>query len=370
MTSESLKVRTRKALADMARRRGIGRWHSMTKSELVRALLRLSSAKSKGARSGLSARTNGHAKSTARREGPSAPALRNSRAREQVVVLKSKDLSTGNEESAHQHVRNTLTAEICDPHWIRARWDLSHDSISRAKMRLQADWHAAVPMLRIIDVSGEDIHCVSEAVVLDVEIQAGSNTWFVRLPSGLKLIRLQIGYRTAHGKFFALAKSHVLNVPLLTENLAARHMQALSESSSESTRKLPELRNGDAILADSAGPFTRPLGFSPLDHFGPAASADRTSGDFQFRIDTELVLYGVTKPGTSVAVQGESVELREDGSFTLRLAQPEGRQVVSLVAVSPRGEERRMVVLGMERNTKELETQYFDICSADSLTEQ
>ncbi len=61
-----------------------------------------------------------------------------------------------------------------------------------------------------------------------------------------------------------------------------------------------------------------------------------------------------------LTVQGDPVELRDDGSFTIRVNQPEGRQVVAFTALSPRGSERRMIVLGVERNTKELERQYFD----------
>ena len=59
-------------------------------------------------------------------------------------------------------------------------------------------------------------------------------------------------------------------------------------------------------------------------------------------------------------MQGDPVDLREDGSFTIRVNQPEGRQVIAFTALSPRGSERRMIILGIERNTKELERQYFD----------
>ena len=49
--------------------------------------------------------------------------------------------------------------------------------------------------------------------------------------------------------------------------------------------------------------------------------------------------------------------LREDGSFTYRVGQPEGRQVLAIAAVDPQGKRRQVVVLGLERNTKELEQQ-------------
>src|SRR6188508_2980494 len=45
MTADALKARSRKSLAIMARRRGIDGWHSMTKDELVRGLLRLARSK-------------------------------------------------------------------------------------------------------------------------------------------------------------------------------------------------------------------------------------------------------------------------------------------------------------------------------------
>src|SRR5579872_4391308 len=45
MTSEALKSRSRKILAGMAKRNGISRWHSMTKAELVRALVRITQSK-------------------------------------------------------------------------------------------------------------------------------------------------------------------------------------------------------------------------------------------------------------------------------------------------------------------------------------
>src|SRR5258707_11265580 len=71
MTSEALKAQSRKNLASMARRRGVTRWHSMTKPELVRALLRLTAAKRPAASATASSRArrlraaaarNGHKK--------------------------------------------------------------------------------------------------------------------------------------------------------------------------------------------------------------------------------------------------------------------------------------------------------------------
>jgi hypothetical protein len=70
--------------------------------------------------------------------------------------------------------------------------------------------------------------------------------------------------------------------------------------------------------------------------------------------------WGSIFPTGTSTVLAYGVPLADDGSFTIRVNQPEGRQVVAFTALSPRGSERRMIVLGIERNTKELERQYFD----------
>ena len=118
----------------------------------------------------------------------------------------------------------------------------------------------------------------------------------------------------------------------------------------------------EVIDADDRSPthLGRPLGFSTLSHFGPSASESREKGEFDLRLETELIVHGTTRPGTHLTVHGSSVDPRDDGSFTVRINQPEGRQVIAFSAVSPNGGERRVVVLGIERNTKELERQYFD----------
>ena len=95
MTSEALKAQSRKNLASMARRRGVARWHSMTKPELVRALARLTAAKrppasaasSRARRLRAAAARNGHKKN-----GKSA--LKNGDSISHVLPLRDRDLCT------------------------------------------------------------------------------------------------------------------------------------------------------------------------------------------------------------------------------------------------------------------------------------
>jgi hypothetical protein len=79
--------------------------------------------------------------------------------------------------------------------------------------------------------------------------------------------------------------------------------------------------------------------------------------DFQIRVQTELIIHGSTHPHSELTYLGDAIALDERGRFSLRLAFPEGRQVIPLDAVTPDGKEKYTTVLGIVRNTKELEPQ-------------
>jgi hypothetical protein len=272
-----------------------------------------------------------------------------------VRPLRDRDLCTTEVDDRHISGRkNYIDAVVCDAHWIRAQWDLTRDSIRRAETRLSVEWHTAVPALRLFEVATDDVNSVSEVRVKDVLIEAGVNTWYVHVPPDARTYRLHIGYRTQQGAFFALAKSNVCAMPVLNANLAPSKTGHHGGNGHAAATKA---ENGES---SPDGRLGRPLGFSSLSHFGPAATEEREKGEFSFKLDTELIVHGSTRPGSMLTVQGDAVELRDDGSFTIRVNQPEGRQVVAFTALSPRGSERRMIVLGIERNTKELERQYFD----------
>jgi hypothetical protein len=351
MTAEALKAQSRKDLASLAKRRGITRWHSLTKAELVRALLRIAAAKRRSA--SLLSRSRRPGLRSARNGGKNGKSGRDGTSNGHVLPLRERDLCTTEVPDRNISGRkNYIDVKDCDANWICAHWDLTRDSIRRAESRLGTAWHTAVPALRLFEVSVDDINTVSEIKVKDVLIEAGVNTWYVHVPPEARSYRLHIGYRTQQGHFFALAKSNVCAMPVLNTNVASTR-NGHGNGHAAGSRSESGASNSDGRLG-------RPLGFSSLSHFGPGATEEREKGEFTFKLDTELVVHGSTRPGSMLTVQGDPVELRDDGSFTIRVNQPEGRQVVAFTALSPRGSERRMIVLGVERNTKELERQYFD----------
>jgi hypothetical protein len=76
---------------------------------------------------------------------------------------------------------------------------------------------------------------------------------------------------------------------------------------------------------------------------------------FDFHVDTELIVHGVTRPDAHVTLRGEPVKIRSDGTFAVRFNLPDRRHVLPVVASSHDGAEQRTIVLAVDRNTKVME---------------
>ncbi len=370
---------SREALEKLAKQRGIPKVSGLTKAQLIQALqppakravppkksapAPAAAGPAKKTNSSRTAATKTTVKPVKPAAGPASQGTTSSRKATSPVPATSpasppaktatephrREIALGNPRTTKG--QNSLVATACDAHWIRVTWHLSRDSVDRAQARLGTEWHRAVPILRISRIITSDQAAGSEAFAKDVIIDTPCNTHYLAVPQPGRAFRVQIGYLGKQGTFFSMAKSNVCHLPKPGPAQVPR--DSLSTSAPEGGELLTDPAGGDD---DSP---VRPLGFSALSHFGPSATQKRLTGEFEFKLATELVVYGSTRPGSQVTVHGDQVQLRDDGSFTFRIPQPEGRQVLAFTAMDPRGNERRMIVVAMERNTKELERQYFD----------
>jgi hypothetical protein len=123
--------------------------------------------------------------------------------------------------------------------------------------------------------------------------------------------------------------------------LAARC--ASGPSSGEMMSELPG--GGPAELSERGGGLDRPSSHA-------LGKGEATGVPFWFRIDADLVVYGATEPDARLVVAGEPVELRPDGTFTLRFALPDGEFFLEAVATSSDGAASRYARLTVRRSTK------------------
>ncbi len=90
-----------------------------------------------------------------------------------------------------------------------------------------------------------------------------------------------------------------------------------------------------------------PVVTSPSGHLQTAAVVEDRG--FWFNVNAELVLYGATEPDAQVAIGGEPIRLRPDGTFSYRLAFPDGVYDLVVTAVSAKGEHRQVSLIVSRR---------------------
>jgi hypothetical protein len=357
MTVDALKDCNKKYLAQLAKDQGITGWHAMRKDQLIRALSapRGSAAKTKaGSKSSAAARKNGSAAGSSSSQG-------NGHAANLATSHPMTPPPAHTLDHAHQKDRIVVLAR--DSFWLHAYWELSRATLARAQAALGQEWHTARPILRLMDVSSEDTTSASERHLRDVPIHGGVNNWYIDVVEPSRSYRIDVGYLSRRGKFYVLARSNVVTTPKLgvADPLSENWLDVQKTIDRiENPASIGGGNNGHALAIDLRDLFEerlrRPINGLSLHGLG-AASLGR---DFHFHIDAELIVYGTTEPNARVTLQGEPVQLRPDGTFTVRFSLPDSRQIIPAVAASADGIEERTIVLAVERNTKELEPMIHD----------
>jgi hypothetical protein len=384
MTSDSLSARSKKQLADMARKKGVAGWQTMRKEALVKALGRVRARHTAAAVNGTHA-TNGRHAVNGKHEtnGKSAkPTARPQRAAARATSANGKAVTPAKlvergkieppaareplpkspKDLSGTAAKDRIVLMVRDPFWLHVYWELTHQAVQRAEAALGQDWHGAHPILRLFDVSAQETTSTSETPIRSIEIHGGCNNWYLEVANPPRSYRVDVGYLSKRGQFFVLARSNVVSTP------KAGQSDQLDESFSDL-----DASTADRIISMSAGfdsthasntmemrelleeRLRRPLGEPAVTGFGSGAKAPEKVKKFFFQLDAELIVYGATLPNSRVTLQGEPVKLRPDGTFTMRFSLPDGRQIIPAVSSNCDGTEERTIVLAVERNTRALE---------------
>jgi hypothetical protein len=254
--------------------------------------------------------------------------------------------------------KDRLVVMVRDPYWLHAYWELTRAGVQRAEAALSQEWHMAKPVLRLVEIANQGTTTNSETVVRNITIHGGVNNWYVDVQDPPKTYRMDVGYLTPSGKFYALARSNLVSTPragmdnTIDKNWTdvAEHVERIyamsgGYSAETQTGELQEL------LEER---LRRPVGAHNTNQSGFPLNGKRRK-DFKFSLDAELIVYGTAEPNARVTLQGDPVQLRSDGTFTVRFSLPDSRQIIPAVAQSPDGTEQRTIVLAVERNTKTME---------------
>jgi hypothetical protein len=356
MTASSLRNRRCRDLAQMAKSQGVAGWHSMRKEELVRALVKQARDRQRVGRGRTTSSTGSGSVRQAAALGRS-----NSQAEQQLIQLRArrqanKSLSLAGTGTSRRVTQDRLVVMVRGPYWLHVYWELALRSVGRAQSAMGPHWHTTRPVLRVYRVSSDGTAILDR----DIHIHGGVNHWYVNVDDPPSQFRMEIGYLASNGRFFCLARSNCVTTPpggtsdSVDRNWAdvdehADRIYAMSGGYSPQGTSL-ELQE---LLEER---LQRPMGTPMKTRYGGgAARAMANAVNLQLAVDAELLVYGVSDPHAHVTLQGEPVALRPDGSFAVRIALPDRRQVMPIVASSVDGVEQRTVILAVERNTKVLE---------------
>jgi len=380
MTTASLKSHTCKDLAAMAKENGVQGWHSMRKDQLIKALVQTAKSKSRAsqkkkaakptarqsaaAESAAKTSKNGSRRSGSRRATPTVARPKSPRVRKRLEEIKTRLAEQKNLAASGAAVNgetvDRLVLMVRDAYWLHAHWELTGESVERAKASMGHLWHTAKPVLRLLEIGGSTEVNTASRLVREIEIHGGVSNWYIDVSDPPKTFRVEIGYLADDRTYYTLARSNTVTTPTARGgDIFDQHWQDVAENYDSvyalSKNQGSESQDGDLqeLLEERLG---RPMGSPTNTRFGNGAQALlQVNGNFPLEVDAELVIYGYSKPNSYVTVKGEPVEQQDDGSFTMRFNLPDKRQVIPVVAHSGDGVEQRTILLAVDRNTKVME---------------
>ena len=398
MIAASLKEKRVRDLARMAKQSGVRGWHAMRKDQLINALVRrATSAQSPNGSHGQDETsklkethnasstderkptTQGKTKRVAKKTEPCA--VHNEIARtiskqkcvtaDRGAVIKQikdsqahrareKSLVTNPEPSQKRNTsRNRAVLMVRGPHWLHAFWEVTTHSVQRVKAAMGAEWHSAKPVLRVLESFGEKGEIRAERICREIDIHGGVKNWFIDVRKPMSC-RVEIGYKTRCGDFHKLCRSNQVSAaPVSRGDSLDLHWKDIEPDCS----KIFSLSGGYLTDSDSdevrelfQERLRRPLG-PPKANYTAHSDVDTNSQKkgFPMEVDAELVIFGSTEKGAYLSIQGEPVNVENDGSFRIRLEMPNRRQVIPIYGQSASGLEQQTVVLAVERNTRLME---------------
>ena len=379
ITEASLQEKTSRDLAQMARKKGVQGWHSMRKTQLVKALIKL--AKDKELQKRKLAEANGDATGAAasktkplisastrprktRETNPQdapesavAKKIRQQNAEQELVRDIAFRQMGVNHDKPPAHDRIVLV--VRDAYWLQGYWEITRATVQRIKVAMGPYWHKAQPVLRLIEITSRGNTNSFEEIAQEIPIHGGTSNWFINVNDSNKTYRLAVGYVVAgqddeSDRFHLIAKSNeVLTMPTDCDS-----DQSWSDITNHAEKYYAQSGGYDPtkVSADLRAVFEeksqQPLHSAAIQAI-PTLS--RFGARLEFEVDAHLVVHGTTDANASVTIAGSPVSVTDDGSFLLRMALPNKRQVLPVTASSFDGTQQQTTVLAIERNTKVLE---------------
>jgi len=264
------------------------------------------------------------------------------------------DVSTYPTELPKAYGEDRITAMVRDPYWMFAYWEVTPESSKRARSELGEEAEGSRTTIRVYDISGIDFTGQNAHSHFDIEVTGGADNWYINTGWPNRSYCVDIGLLGPRGSYRTIARSNAVHMPRATmsEEVDERWM-----SLEEEFERIYALSGGLQLGEGSLGlremmekQLEMHLASEAVGSLFSMAVPEKERG-FRFVLDTELIVYGATEPDATVTMQGRPLKLRPDGTFSVRFALPDGKQVVPVTARSADGLEERTITPTVTRKT-------------------
>ena len=242
-----------------------------------------------------------------------------------------------------------------DPHWCYVYWDLSLGLMESKAKSIKEKYDL---VLRVYDITDVNFDGSNSHKFIDIQVNGEAGNWYINVWDAGRSYIVDIGYKTASGKFILLARSNAVIAP---SDDVSQHTDEEWMVVDEDFEELFRLSGGGSSkLGASEGLRSRlsaelnsELSSGGVSSFSsPAGGGPSKKRGFFLNADTELILYGNTEADASLTVKGEKVDLRPDGSFSLRFHLPNGIINLPVEAVSNDKVDKITIKISVERKTE------------------
>ncbi len=280
----------------------------------------------------------------------------------EVVVEKSKfsyphDYASGRmmpQELPNFYGKDRIALQVRDPWWLHTYWEVTSATIDGKRNELRGEFDSSRRVLRVYDVSNINFDGNNAHKFFDIEVGPEATSWYIDTSSPGSSWCVDYGLLLANGRFITILRSNTVTTPLagpswitdeewmIPEDMFAR----LYGMSFGFGRSSPVGKGWHEKIRREF--FSSP-GVSSMSSAGKNIEKERK---FWMMVNTELIVYGATEPDASVFVQDKQINLRHDGTFTLRFALPDGKQVIGVKGISADKQEERVITPIVTRETK------------------
>jgi hypothetical protein len=258
----------------------------------------------------------------------------------------------------YQYGEDKIVLQVRDPWWVHTYWEVRTQTLDRLRDELKDEFYKSRRVLRVYDVSHIIFDGKNAHRFFDIYINEYANNWYIDTGGPGRSWCVDLGLLLADGSFVTIVRSNIVYTPLegpswitdeewmVPEEMFARlYGLGLGFGRSSPVGKAWQERMKKALFS---GVFASP-GMASMASPVKKIPKERK---FWLVVDCELIVYGATEADAKVTIQGRPINLRKDGTFTLRFALPDGKQVIPVKAESADNIEERTITPIVSRETK------------------